>query len=404
VRFALPERRMLSIMGYDFDDAGRDGGSPRRAGDKAEPYQPKQANGPDATTGEEQRKPSRIKLVPFEEICLGTERPYLVKGLIPHTGLTVIWGPPKSGKSFWTFDLAMHVALGWDYRGRRVQQGAVVYCAFEGQSGIKKRVEAFRLRHLVEGAEGAPFYLQPVILDLVKDCGELIAAVSLALGDTKPTAVVLDTLNRSLHGSESSDEDMSAYIRAADAIREAFDCAVLIVHHCGVNDSRPRGHTSLTGAVDAQLAVKRDADGNIIVTVEWMKDGESEGDTIASRLEVVEVGSDEDDEAITSCIVVPSEIMATTTKPSRLANSAKIARDCLIDVLAREGKVPPINAHIPEHTPTVSEAAWRADCYARGISKGVTPRAHEMAFANAAQSLQAKGMIGRWNGECWIIQ
>ena len=29
-------------MGYDFDDAGRDGGSPRRAGDKAEPYQPKQ--------------------------------------------------------------------------------------------------------------------------------------------------------------------------------------------------------------------------------------------------------------------------------------------------------------------------------------------------------------------------
>ena len=355
--------------------------------------------------GEEPRKPSRIKLVPFEEICLGTERPYLVKGLIPRTGLTVIWGPPKSGKSFWTFDLIMHVALGWDYRGRRVQQGAVVYCAFEGQSGIKGRVEAFRLHHLAEQAEGVPFYLQPGILDLVNDCRELIAAISLALGDTKPTAVVLDTLNRSLRGSENSDEDMSAYIGAADAIREAFDCAVLIVHHCGVNDSRPRGHTSLTGAVDAQLAVKRDANGNIIVTVEWMKDGESEGDTIASRLEVVEVGTDEDGEAITSCIVVPSEITATTTtKPIRLPNSAKIARDCLIDVLAREGKVPPINAHIPDHTPTVSEAAWRADCYARGISKGATPRAREMAFARAAQSLQAKGMIGRWNGECWIIQ
>ena len=60
--------------------------------------------------------------------------------------------------------------------------------------------------------------------------------------------------------------------------------------------------------MDAQLAVKRDANGNIIVTVEWMKDGESEGDTIASRLEVVEVGTDEDGEAITSCIVVPSKI------------------------------------------------------------------------------------------------
>ena len=63
----------------------------------------------------------------------------------------------------------MHVALGWDYRGRRVQQEVVVYCAFEGQSGIKKRVEAFRLRHLAEDAKGAPFYLQPGILDLIKD-------------------------------------------------------------------------------------------------------------------------------------------------------------------------------------------------------------------------------------------
>src|SRR5262245_5907657 len=71
---------------------------------------------------------ARIKLVPFKEIALGTERRYLVKGLIPHPGLSLVWGPPKSGKSFWTFDLVMHVALGREYRGRRVLQGPVVYC------------------------------------------------------------------------------------------------------------------------------------------------------------------------------------------------------------------------------------------------------------------------------------
>jgi RecA-family ATPase len=101
--------------------------------------------------------------------------------------------------------------------------------------------------------------------------------------------VVLDTLNRSLRGSESSDEDMTAYLKAADAIREAFDCAVIIVHHCGVDGTRPRGHTSLTGTVDAQLAVKRDASDNVMVTVEHMKDG-PEGDVIGSRLERVELG------------------------------------------------------------------------------------------------------------------
>src|SRR5262245_19639557 len=74
----------------------------------------------------------RIKLVPFDEIKLGTEPRYLVKGIIPRDGLVVIWGPPKCGKSFWMFTVAMHVALGWQYRERRVQQGPVVYCAFEG--------------------------------------------------------------------------------------------------------------------------------------------------------------------------------------------------------------------------------------------------------------------------------
>ena len=123
-------------------------------------------------------------------------------------------------------------------------------------------------------------------------------------------AVVLDTLNRSLNGSENSDEDMGAYIKATDAIREAFDCSVLVVHHCGINDSRPRGHTSLTGAADARLAVTRDAAKNILVDVEFMKDGEGSG-RIVSALESLEVGVDEDGEPITSCVVVEGEAIAT---------------------------------------------------------------------------------------------
>jgi hypothetical protein len=117
-------------------------------------------------------------------------------------------------------------------------------------------------------------------------------------------AVVLDTLNRSLTGSESSDEDMTAYVRAADSVCEAFNCAVVVVHHCGIESSRPRGHTSLTGAADAQIAVKRNAAGTIEANVEFMKDG-PEGDSFAGRLESVQVGLDDDGEPITSCVVEP---------------------------------------------------------------------------------------------------
>jgi RecA-family ATPase len=100
----------------------------------------------------EQRNAPRIKLIAFNDIKLGNQRRYVVKGLIPRVGLTVVWGPPKSGKSFWTFDMVMHVALGWEYRGRRVSPGPVIYCAFEGQTGLEARVEAFRQRHLTEPA------------------------------------------------------------------------------------------------------------------------------------------------------------------------------------------------------------------------------------------------------------
>jgi hypothetical protein len=101
-------------------------------------------------------------------------------------------------------------------------------------------------------------------------------------------------ISRSQFGAK--DQDMGAYLSAADAIVEEFGCVVIIVHHCGVDGSRPRGHTSLTGAVDAQLAVHHDSANNVIVTVEWMKDGE-DGAKIASRLEVVTVGTDEPEPA-----------------------------------------------------------------------------------------------------------
>src|SRR5262249_1766079 len=154
----------------------------------------------------------------------------------PRTGLVVVWGPPKCGKSFWTFDLVLHVALGREYRGRRVQQGPVVYCAFEGGGGYSARAEAFRQRNLPAEHDPFDFFLLDAQIDLVKDQPDIVAAIRAQ--NAAPACVVLDTLNRSLNGSESNDKDMAQYIRAADAIREAFDCVVIIVHHCGVE--RPR--------------------------------------------------------------------------------------------------------------------------------------------------------------------
>lgn len=258
----------------------------------------------------------RLGLIRFQDIKPGAEPPYLVKNRIPRNGLTVAWGPPKGGKSFQVTDLAMAVARGVDYRGLKVQQGPVVYCAAEGATGFKARVEAYRRHHGIESE--VPFYLMPDALDLIADAGDLVSSIRAELGEVKPVLVVLDTLNRSLSGSENDPGDMGAYVKACDVVREAFGCAVVVVHHCGTEGSRPRGHTSLTGAADAQLSVKRAVDGTIITTVEFMKDG-PEGDTLHSALEVVTVGTDDDGEEITSCVMVEAEAPSAKTETGKLS-------------------------------------------------------------------------------------
>jgi hypothetical protein len=327
----------------------------------------------------EVREP-RIRLVPFDEIKVQTANRHLIKGLIPATGLTVVWGPPKCGKSFWITDAALHIALGWEYRGRRVRRGAVVYCAMEGVSGYGARLEAFRQRRLPEDHDPVPFYLVPAPMTLVDDRDALVAAIRRQLINEKPVAIVLDTLNRSIGGSESDDRDMAAYIAAADALWDEFNCAVVIVHHCGKDDSRPRGHTSLTGAADAQIAVKRDPAGNIVVTIEAMKDG-PEGDQIISRLERVEVEVDEDGDLITSCVVVPIDHapMMSVGQPKLTAN-----QQTMLTILRTAGIA------------GLTTEEWNNQARDAGLG------ARKASLYDYRAALKSKGLV-RQDGERWVI-
>ena len=337
----------------------------------------------------------RFQLIPFEAIKLSTAPNYLVKGILPREGLAVIWGPPKCGKSFWTFDLLMHVALGWKYRDRRVQQGPVVYLALEGGRGFAARVEAWRRRHLNGHRERVPFYLLDVPVNLIADHAELIREIKSQLLGEIPAAVAIDTLNRALLGDENKSDDMAKFIRAGDAIRVAFECLVPIVHHCGVQGGRPRGHTSLSGADDVQIAIERDGDGNIITKVEHMKDGES-SPPMASKLERVELGSDDEDDPISSCVIVAAEL---PTKGPKLSGATKLAFDSLVAVLAESGELSPASNHIPAGHRACSVVLWREHFYRLYVGK---PDTKQKAFVRATLKLQEAHLIGIWNDKAWI--
>ena len=350
------------------------------------------AESADEFNGHVADKPSgkiTFPLVAFENIRLDTDRRgYFVKGLLPDRGLVVIWGPPKCYKSFWATDIGLHIALDWEYRGRRVQQATVVYIALEGRHGFPARIEAFKQHH---GVQSAPFHLITKPLDLVRNADALIADIAAQLGAERPGVVFLDTLNRSLVGSESSDEDMAAFIAAAGKIEDRFGCLVCIVHHCGIDGTRPRGHTSLSGAVEVQLAVKKIGDLQAKVTVELAKDI-PEGTDIFSKLEMVDLGTDPDGDRVTSLIVLPAEASACQqTAPRKLSDRQRLALDALTECTLNTGKPAPANLGLPASIIVVPIETWRNELFTRSVlaRDAKNPRADYQAAARSTSRPQA---------------
>jgi hypothetical protein len=234
----------------------------------------------------------------------------------------------------------------------------------------------------------------------VADADDLIASIKEQT--TKPGVVCIDTLNRSLVGSESKDEDMAAYIAAAGKIEAEFGCLVIIVHHCGVDATRPRGHTSLTGAVEAQIAVKKNDSGVVSVTLERAKDL-VEGTEIVSRLEQVNVGTDPDGDPMTSLVVVPGEKNPAHKIGDRLKPGPRKALECLYEALDDFGAVPPASSRIPPNIRTVASVRWRDVFEAKTVRSDTKPDTLRRTFDRHCERLQQLGIIGVWKDRVWMV-
>ena len=72
--------------------------------------------------------------------------PWIIPGILP-SGVSVLYGPTESFKSFLALDMAMSVAYGRPWQGRfPIRQGRhVLYISAEGD--IEKRMIAWQLHH-----------------------------------------------------------------------------------------------------------------------------------------------------------------------------------------------------------------------------------------------------------------
>ncbi len=330
---------------------------------------------------------------------------WLVKGVLVESTLSVLWGEPGSGKSFFALDMAAHIALSWPWREHRIACGAVVYLGLEGGRGLQSRVLALQRHYNAEddGVVQTPFYLVPAPLDLLTADGDLhrtIGAIQ-SCGDVK--LVVVDTLARAISGgNENSPEDMGAFIRNMDRIRDETGAHVMVVHHGGKDQTRgARGHSSLKAAADTEIEVRKSDVGQRIAKVTKQKDG-VEGQEFAFELQTVDLGTDEDGDPITSCVCIPVDGGGLqTTKRRRVTGAAQILLSALNEAIVDAGVLPKACKYIPANVYAANIEVVRQYAYKRHISDTDTPEARKKAFQRALQRLQTENLVGIWEGLIW---
>jgi hypothetical protein len=182
---------------------------------------------------------------------------WLVDGLLPTGGVSLLAAKPKVGKSTLARNLALCVARGASFLGRATAQGAVVYLALE-----EKRAEVARHFRRMGATAEAPL---PVYVHVGAAPEEAMAALAAAVAAHRPVLVIIDPLLRLVRLRDAND-----YAEVTRALEPVVELArqsgahLLLVHHLAKGERAGGdailGSTALFGAVDTALLLRRHPD------------------------------------------------------------------------------------------------------------------------------------------------
>jgi len=191
---------------------------------------------------------------------------YLVEGILPAEGLTLLTAAPKKGKSWLALLLALRVAAGEALWGRQVTQGRVLYFALEdGYRRIQAR------QAMLCGNREAPAALRfdvrrntlnGGLLDSIKRRKEAHPALRLVIIDT--LQMVRDSTGGGRSAYASDYEDLARVKAFADSL----GICILLIHHNRKMQSENdvfemvSGTNAITGAADTILLIARERESS----------------------------------------------------------------------------------------------------------------------------------------------
>ena len=287
---------------------------------------------------------------------------WLVKRWVQDNALVMVHGPSGGGKTFVVLDWCLRMASGADeWCGHKVKAGNVVYLAGEGHHGLRGRIAAWKHHHR---AGKLSMWLSKDGCDLNTPTGYLKVVEQVRLLPQTPKVIVVDTLHRFLAGDENSAQDAKTMLDACNSLMNEFSCSVILVHHTGVAEEaqhRARGSSAWRGALDIEISIvpgKHDQPMQIVQRKS--KDAEI-AESVFVELQSVAIPGwrDEDNQPVTSAIVVEAQAPVAPRKESKLDSHRKLfengwwasgaetrdglpylSRSALKDKLAADGRKP----------------------------------------------------------------
>lgn len=352
----------------------------------------------------------------FADITADLNTRDFVQGVLVEGAAVVIYGASNSGKTFWATNLALHIAAGHEWNGRRVEQGGVLYLAMEGMVGFRNRVAAWKEENGLSEYD-LPFAAlqRPVNFRSVEDVDALVESVRTAQArmEVPLRAIFVDTLSRAMAGgNENAPDDMGLLVLCMDKLRADTGATVLFIHHTGKDAARgARGHSLLQAAIDTEIEVAVDeiGDGRTATVVKQRE--MRKGDIFPFVLRVVELGTNRHGEVVTTCVVEAGDDAqrGRATSPGRAAGSAhrrltghnKRALVILADLVATSGQ----GGHpgVPPGYPSIPEKWWRDRFYDRAMP-GADEDTKRKAFRRAADALIEAGDVGMTNKRVWYAR
>ena len=245
----------------------------------------------------------------WDEIMKMPDPEWLVREVLPEGGLVTLYGQSGGGKTFVALDLALRIATGLDWWGKRsVRKGLVAYIAGEGVGGLKNRIRAWLKDHQELGAtalddtffllDTVPPLLNPMALRGLVEAVEALPA--------EPVLVVVDTLALALPGAdENSAQDVGRAVDACKWLQKRFGSTVLLVHHTRKSGDVERGSSALRGACDVMLQCSKGEMGEVILDPTKIRDGEP-FDPIHLFLQSTEVGTNSEGKPVKSATLIPA--------------------------------------------------------------------------------------------------